>query len=122
MNNYKNGDDANIEIIFYKPNMRVQNMYLVISYAQSKTDIINRYIKLCYDFAPYILVQSRNIKRKTHAFQINALIRFLATSVYFEHHGFIIRKTICTVSFCMFAGGSVYSNTVFQLLEPYINA
>ena len=30
-----------------------------------------------------------------HTFQINVLILFLASSTCFEHHVFIIRKTIC---------------------------
>jgi hypothetical protein len=34
-----------------------------------------------------------------HTFQINVLIQFLASSTRFEHHVFIIRKTICTCSF-----------------------
>ena len=34
-----------------------------------------------------------------HTFQINILIQFLASSTRFEHHLFIIRKTICTCSF-----------------------
>jgi len=29
-----------------------------------------------------------------HTFQINALIRFLASSECFEHHGLIIRKRV----------------------------
>jgi len=33
-----------------------------------------------------------------HNFQINVLIQFLASSTCFEHHVFIIRKTICTCS------------------------
>jgi len=34
-----------------------------------------------------------------HIFQINALILFLKPSTYFEPHGFINRKTVCTRSF-----------------------
>jgi len=34
-----------------------------------------------------------------HTFQINVLIQFLASSIRFEHHVIIIRKTICTCSF-----------------------
>jgi len=36
-----------------------------------------------------------------HTFQINVLIKFLVSSTCFEHHVFIIRKTICT---CIFYG------------------
>ena len=38
---------------------------------------------------------------ETHAFQINALIRFSTSSTRFKPHGFIIRKTVCTSSVCM---------------------
>ena len=34
-----------------------------------------------------------------HTFQINVLIQSLVSSTCFEHHGFIIRKNICTYSF-----------------------
>jgi len=34
-----------------------------------------------------------------HTFQINVLIQSLASSTCFEHHVFIMRKTICTWSF-----------------------
>jgi len=34
-----------------------------------------------------------------HTFQINVLIKFLVSSTCFEHHAFIIRKTICTCIF-----------------------
>jgi hypothetical protein len=34
-----------------------------------------------------------------HTFQINALIHFLMSSMCFEHHVFIIRKTLCTSVF-----------------------
>jgi len=34
-----------------------------------------------------------------HTFQINGSILFLVSSMCFEHHVFIIRKTICTCSF-----------------------
>jgi len=34
-----------------------------------------------------------------HIFQINVLIEFLMSSTYFEHHVFIIRKTICICNF-----------------------
>jgi len=34
-----------------------------------------------------------------HTFQINVLIQFLVSSACFEHHVFIIRKTIFTCSF-----------------------
>jgi hypothetical protein len=47
-----------------------------------------------------------------HTIQINALIRILASSARFEHHGFIIKKTVFTGSFCMFAGGKVCSNSL----------
>ena len=31
-----------------------------------------------------------------HTFQINTLVHFLVSSICFEHHVFIISKTICT--------------------------
>jgi len=31
--------------------------------------------------------------------QISVLIQFLVSSTFFEHRGFIIRKTICTCRF-----------------------
>jgi len=34
-----------------------------------------------------------------HTFQIKVLIRFLESSTCFEHHVFIIRKTMCTCNF-----------------------
>jgi len=40
----------------------------VISYSQSKTNIFNRYIKFCYDFVPYIVIQSRNINQRNAHF------------------------------------------------------
>jgi hypothetical protein len=37
-----------------------------------------------------------------HTFHMNVLIQFLASSTRFEHHVFIIRKTICTNSFARY--------------------
>ena len=34
-----------------------------------------------------------------HTFQMNVLNQFFVSSTCFEHHVFIIRKTICTCSF-----------------------
>jgi len=34
-----------------------------------------------------------------YAFQINVLIQILVSSACFEHHVFIIKKTICTCTF-----------------------
>ena len=39
---------------------------------------------------------------KCTRFQINVLIQFSVSSTCFEHHVFIIRKTICTCSFLWF--------------------
>jgi len=43
-----------------------------------------------------------------HTFQINALIRFVMSSTCFEPHGFFVRKTICTCSFCMVCFSHMY--------------
>jgi len=48
---------------------------------------------------PRILIQLCNVNQQMHTFQINALIQFLASSTCFEHHVFIIRKTVRTCSF-----------------------
>jgi hypothetical protein len=42
------------------------------------------------------------VNQQMHTFQINVLIQLLASSTYFDHHVFIIRKTICMyMQFCM---------------------
>jgi len=50
-------------------------------------------------FVPCIAIQLCNITNKMHTFQINVLLQFLASSICFEHHVFIIRKVICICSF-----------------------
>ena len=52
-------------------------------------------------FVPCIVMQLCNVNQLMHAFQINGLIHFLASSTCFEHHVFI-RMTICTCSFVWF--------------------
>jgi len=52
-------------------------------------------------FVPCIVIQLCNVNQPIHTFQINGLIQFLASSTCFEHHVFIIRKTICKCRFCM---------------------
>jgi len=47
-------------------------------------------------FVPSIVIQLCNINQQMHNFQINILIKFLVSSACFEHHMFIVRKTICT--------------------------
>ena len=47
-----------------------------------------------------------------HTFQINALIRFVTSSTCFEPHGFLIRVTICTRSFCMVCFSCIYVSSV----------
>jgi hypothetical protein len=46
-----------------------------------------------------VYVRLHNINQQMHTFQINVLIKFLASSTCFASHVFIIRKTICACSF-----------------------
>ena len=60
------------------------------------------YMQLCSFFTFFVLcivTQLCNVNQHMHTFQINVLIQFLASSTCFEHHVFIIRKTIGTCSF-----------------------
>jgi hypothetical protein len=50
-------------------------------------------------FVPCIVIQLCNVTQQMHTFQINVLIQFLVSFACFEHHVFIMRKTICTCSF-----------------------
>ena len=50
-------------------------------------------------FVSCIVIKLCNVTNKMHTFQIDVLIQFLASSTGFEHHVFIIGKTICTCSF-----------------------
>jgi len=43
-----------------------------------------------------------------HTFQINASTQFLTSSTCFKTHGFIIRKTVGTRSFCMVCFSCIY--------------
>jgi len=47
-----------------------------------------------------------------HTFVINALILFLMSSTCFKLHGFIIRKTVCTLSFCMVCFSCIYVSSL----------
>ena len=47
---------------------------------------------------PYIVIQLYNENQQTAHF-LNVLIQVFVSSTCFEHHVFIIRKTICTCSF-----------------------
>jgi len=47
-----------------------------------------------------------------HTLQINFLIQFLASSTCFEHHVFIIRKTVCTSIFCMVCFSCIYVSII----------
>ena len=55
-----------------------------------------------------ILYNYVTYSKEMHTFQINALIQVLASSTYLEPHGFIMRKTICTSSFCMVCASCIY--------------
>ena len=54
---------------------------------------------LFYVFVLCIVIQLCNVNQQMHTFKINVLIQFLVSSTCFEHHVFIIRKTICTCGF-----------------------
>ena len=77
-------------------------------------------------FVPCIVIQLRNVNQQMYTLQINVLIQFLASSSCFDHHVFIIKKTICTCSFVWYVFLYIckqYSrwkdvlNTSFHLLD-----
>jgi len=47
-----------------------------------------------------------------HTFQINVLFQFLASSICFKHHVFIIKKTISTRSFVMVCFSHIYVSSL----------
>jgi hypothetical protein len=61
--------------------------------------LINLWI-LCFLFCA--LTQLCNVNQQMHTFEINVLIQLTASSTCFEHHVFIIRKTIFTCSFAWY--------------------
>ena len=53
-----------------------------------------------YVFVPCIVIQLCNVNQQNASFfKINVVIQFFVSSTCFEHHVFVIRKTICTCSF-----------------------
>jgi len=53
-----------------------------------------------------------------HTFQINGLIQFLVFSTCFEHHVFILRKTICTCSFLWYVfGAEITEKSLYEISE-----
>ena len=56
-------------------------------------------------FVPCIVIQLCNINQQMHTFQIN----FCTCCI---HHVFIIRKTICTCSFCMVCFPYIYVSSI----------
>jgi len=64
-------------------------------------------------FVPCIVIQLCNVKEQNaHFFKINVLIQFFVFSTCFEHHVFIIRKTIRTCSFYMLCFSRVYVSSL----------
>jgi len=89
----------------------------------------NVFLKNFMLFVPCIVIQLCNTNQQMHTLQINILIQFLVYSTCFEHHLFIIRKTICTCSFVWYVFHTLYvsslaggrtcsiSSTSFHLLD-----
>jgi len=76
------------------------NVYSVDECSEQSHGFLSEKLQLLfYVFVPCIVIQFCNVNQQMHTFQINVVIQFLVSSSYFEHHVFVVRKTIYTCGF-----------------------